>query len=89
MTKLELKRRLKKETGGCVIQHDGWPCGTCFGTVLNKYNAPENLHSDIWQSLLVYRGDYKLGEYVQLTQEQVDANIKILKDLLTKSKAVK
>ena len=52
MNKIRLKRALKKKTY-CAIQHDGWPCGTCFffmsGTLTNQD----------WQALLLYRGDYK------------------------------
>lgn len=80
MTKPELKSLLKKETGGCTIQHDGWPCGTCFGAIL-----PDNLTDEkkqaFWSTLLAYRGDYSL-EQVELTKQSFKENLKELKELL-------
>ncbi len=79
MTKRELKRILKKKTD-CSIQHDGWPCGTCFGTVLPD-NISEEKAQDFWRSLLVYRGDYSLAD-MGLDQETVDKCITELKVML-------
>lgn len=39
----------------CNIQHDGWPCGTCFFSL-----AEDRLDNSDWQSLLYYRGDHEL-----------------------------
>ena len=84
MTKRELKRILKKKTG-CAIQHDGWPCGTCFGSLLESLHIdPDSTKAEVlWQSLLVYRGDYKLGDIVKLDQVTIDTSIAELKTILT------
>lgn len=46
----DLKTALVDATG-CAIQHDGWPCNTCFhsSTVLTNQD---------WQAVLSVRGDY-------------------------------
>ena len=49
-----LKHYLSNETG-CEIQHDGWPCGTCFHTIDIKLK--EDI-SEYWQPVLSVRGDY-------------------------------
>ena len=46
-----LKRALRRVTG-CDIQHNGWPCDTCFNT------HPLANDSD-WTAILAYRGDYE------------------------------
>ena len=50
----KLRKKLEKETG-CVIQHDGWPCGSCFHTI--DINLKENIQ-EYWQPVLSVRGDY-------------------------------
>jgi adenylylsulfate kinase-like enzyme len=52
MTKTQLKNELKQKTG-CTIQYTGWPCGTCFFAMSKKLTNKD------WQSLLLFRGDYK------------------------------
>jgi len=49
MTRETFRRKLVKATGGCNIQHDGWPCNTCFHSVFTH---------DEWLAVLAYRGDY-------------------------------
>lgn len=74
-----------KQTG-CGLQgkDGGWPCGTCFGTFLQrvKPELDKSTANGLWQSLLVYRGDYTL-DMVEQTQEAVDKNIVELKRILT------
>jgi hypothetical protein len=53
MTKNFLKKLLREKTCGCVIQHTGWPCGTCF------FAISEKLTNKDWQTVLLFRGDYK------------------------------
>jgi hypothetical protein len=55
MNKRNLKRALKRKTG-CAVQHDGWPCGTCF------FALSKELTNQDWQALLLYRGDYTKDE---------------------------
>lgn len=61
MQKSTLKRLLKKATH-CTIQHDGWPCGTCF------FSLSSELNNQDWQSLLLFRGDYKREELNNLPE---------------------
>jgi hypothetical protein len=51
----DLKDALVEKTM-CDIQHDGWPCGTCF------FAIDVHLRNQDWQTLLLYRGDYKETE---------------------------
>jgi hypothetical protein len=46
----EFRDRLVYACGGCAIQHDGWPCGTCFLAVFDN--------GEDWRAVLAYRGDY-------------------------------
>lgn len=43
----EFRKALVEASGGCVIQHDGWPCGSCC------YGNGKD-----WHAILAYRGDY-------------------------------
>jgi hypothetical protein len=52
MDKRDFKRALRYKTC-CCIQHNGWPCGTCF------FAISEELINRDWQTVLLYRGDYK------------------------------
>lgn len=45
--KSEFRKALVTASGGCAIQHNGWPCGTDF---------PGN--QEEWHAVLAYRGDY-------------------------------
>lgn len=46
-----LKKKLRIATE-CTIQHNGWPCGTCF------YWISKKLKNSHWQAVLAIRGDY-------------------------------
>lgn len=52
-----LQELLFKKTLGCGIQHDGWPCNTCFHA-LPLSVSPDRLH-ELWVATLQFRGDYK------------------------------
>ena len=57
ISKNKLRRKLEDRCG-CTIQHDGWPCGSCFNTM---HALEEKLKEDLgcyWQAILDYRGDY-------------------------------
>ena len=54
MNKKKLKQYLAEETG-CTIQHDGWPCGSCFNTI--DVELAEDI-KEYWQPVLSIRGDY-------------------------------
>ena len=61
MNKQYLKAQLRKATG-CTIQHDGWPCGTCF------FRINDSLSNADWQAVLLTRGDYKKEDLDNLPQ---------------------
>ena len=46
MDKRTLKRALRAKTG-CTVQHDGWPCGTCFFSINSELNNQD------WQAVLL------------------------------------
>ena len=57
-----LKDKLFEKTN-CDIQHDGWPCGTCFLASNDLFSNQD------WQSLLLFRGDYKKEELDNLPDD--------------------
>ena len=63
MKKIELKNILNKKLG-CKIQHTGWPCGTCF------FSMSQKLTNQDWQTLLLFRGDYKKSDLTNLPENQ-------------------
>jgi hypothetical protein len=62
MDRLKLKKVLREKTS-CVIQHDGWTCGTCF------FAMSKRLTNKDWQALLLYRGDYKREDMDNLPKD--------------------
>lgn len=60
--RFELKQALAKATH-CEIQHDGWPCGTCF------FGLSEKFKNSDWQALLLFRGDYRKGDLDNLPED--------------------
>lgn len=64
MNKRDFKSALKRSCGGCSIQHNGWPCGTCFFEIDNSIT-----NSD-WQMVLLYRGDYKEADLDNLPPKE-------------------
>lgn len=76
--KSRLKNVLTQATG-CRVQHNGWPCGTCF------FTAHDKLTNQDWQTVLYIRGDYKKKELDNLpkdTDAQFHKIIKLLKENL-------
>lgn len=65
--KEELREWAVKNTAGCSIQADGWPCGTCFIHLLgglgldannNRYhehNDPVDRANEVWRAVLQIR----------------------------------
>lgn len=53
----KLRNLVVKATDGCEIQHDGWPCNTCFHYMAGSYNFPRDIHY-YWLAVLAFRGDY-------------------------------
>lgn len=47
------KRRIVEAAGGCAIQYDGWPCGSCFSAA-----GIGDLEGADWRAVLAFRGDY-------------------------------
>lgn len=41
---------------GCDIQHNGWPCNSCFHNT--DFGVSDDRTHELWQSVLAYRGDY-------------------------------
>lgn len=56
MTHKEQLRRLLVKVTGCSIQHTGWPCNTCFHSLV-WVPLSHNVHA-YWIAVLSYRGDY-------------------------------
>lgn len=72
MDKHTLKYALRNKTG-CVVQHDGWTCGTCFFAL-----SPKLTNKD-WQSLLWFRGDYNAKDLDNLPKRPLKNINKIYK----------
>jgi hypothetical protein len=68
MNAKELKKALRGKTG-CGIQHNGWPCGTCF------FDISEKLTNADWQAVLFKRGDY-IRESLDNLQKDIEASLK-------------
>ena len=45
--KRQFRDRLVAVCGGCAIQHNGWPCGSCFQV---------HFDGDQWRAVLAFRG---------------------------------
>jgi len=73
MEKMMLKKVLEEKTG-CVVQHDGWTCGTCFFAISKKFNNQD------WQTLLVFRGDYKKEDMENLPKDTEKSLDKIYRE---------
>lgn len=70
--KEKLKHALFKATK-CGIQHDGWPCGTCFFSLNGKVTNKD------WQAVLAVRGDYDSSELDNLPKDITKTIKKIIK----------
>ena len=55
MNREELRNMLGDEIG-CGIQHDGWPCNSCFHS-MDWLELDEDVHN-YWEAVLDFRGDY-------------------------------
>ena len=53
----ELRENLTFMVGGCDIQHDGWPCGSCFCCNLSDLDLQHDI-GKYWEAVLDFRGDY-------------------------------
>jgi len=55
------------ELSSCEIQHTGWPCNTCFHSVVGpKLGLSNDMTHELWKIILVLRGDY--------TEKQIQKN---------------
>ena len=61
--KAEFKKQLVNASGGCNIQHNGWPCGTCFSYAFDD-DDDDALAQLYWWAVLAYRGDYEENRFV-------------------------
>jgi hypothetical protein len=58
MNRRIFKKLVVDATGGCTVQHNGWPCNTCFHAIdAKELGLKEDIHS-YWIATLAYRGDY-------------------------------
>ena len=71
MNRNTLQNELETATG-CAMQHDGWPCGTCF------FAMGEGLTNQDWQAVLVSRGDYKAEDMDNLPNDIAASLDKVL-----------
>jgi hypothetical protein len=62
MDKKFFKKALVNKTS-CAIQHNGWPCGTCF------FSMSKKLTNNDWQATLLYRGDYQKEDLDNLPKD--------------------
>jgi len=74
MDKRKFKKLLSDRTL-CTIQHNGWTCGTCFFSMSKKFTEQD------WQSVLLYRGDYKAKELTNLPKDYMNSIDKVFKIL--------
>jgi hypothetical protein len=75
----ELQHLLSLKTQGCEVQHNGYPCNTCFHAMeLGVSN--EGLH-EMWEATLLYRGDYTIDE-IPMTEERMLNLVNQLTNLL-------
>jgi len=74
INKRKIKNLLLNATG-CEIQHDGWPCGTCFFSVSEKFTNAD------WQTILFVRGDYKKEELNNLPKD-IEKRLKMIMKIL-------
>lgn len=69
-----LRRFLKKWSvmisGGCDIQHDGWPCGTCYLDAIESLGLPKHLKQPMWDLVLAIRGDYDDFDWEEAISEE-------------------
>ncbi len=64
VSKRELREAIVDMTGGCGIQHNGWPCGTCFGFTAGALDDGQGPYAAApWHAILAYRGDY--NDYIK------------------------
>lgn len=70
MNKRLLKKALLEKTK-CSIQHDGWCCNTCFFAIDGRLTEQD------WQSLLLFRGDYRRKDLNNLTNDIEKSLVKI------------
>lgn len=52
----QFRQALVRVAGGCAVQHDGWPCNTCFHALYLPL-LEHDIH-DYWLAVLDFRGDY-------------------------------
>ena len=74
INKQKIKNLLRKKTG-CIVQHTGWTCGTCFFSISKKLTNKD------WQTILYIRGDYKKKDLDNLPKDiskQLERIIKII-----------
>lgn len=71
--KERLQDALHAATHGCVVQHDGWTCGTCF------FAISDDLDNEDWQNVLLIRGDYNENELDNLPADREASYQKILR----------
>jgi len=72
INKAKLKKDLARATNGCVVQHNGWTCGTCF------FDIDSSLTNQDWQNVLLIRGDNREEDLNNLPSDRQASYDKIL-----------
>ena len=70
----ELHQLLWQHTN-CEIQCKGWPCRTCFYSLMDELKIPEGEQQELWQAVLLLRGDYRNGQYFLMTKDSFRKSI--------------
>lgn len=63
MRRSRFRKHVVDASGGCAIQHTGWPCGSCFFEGMRADGVSNRRAGHWWHAVLIYRGDY--GAYVK------------------------
>ncbi|MCW4008558.1 MAG: hypothetical protein NWF09_07730 [Candidatus Bathyarchaeota archaeon] len=80
---------------GCNLQYNGFPCNTCFHTVLaseaEKVENPPNIDRihEWWEATLIFRGDYKNGDLIYIPKKELKKRINELASFLKEVSAPK
>ena len=64
-------KEIVEEATGCILQHNGWTCGTCFFSISSSFNNKD------WQNILLFRGDYKEKDLDNLPSDRIKSLEKV------------
>ena len=64
----DLQELLQKYTT-CTIQHNKYPCNTCFFNLCKELGLSNEYAEKLWHCVLVIRGDYREKELTKYKKE--------------------